>query len=252
MSADPKRSGARDLAAKHLAHGDAIGWFEPLYAQAAGEAQNIPWADLRPNPNLVEWLDAKAIRGEGQTALVVGCGLGDDAEWLSDRGFEVTAFDISPTAIDWCRRRFPTSRVAYEVADLLRLPSHWQNAFDFVFEAYTLQVLPPSRSQATGVASSIEKPGHPASPGQPPHSGSLRESAIINVAKVVRTGGTLLVICRGRRPEDPEGEMPWPLLREELSPLQGAGLRPVQFEEFWDQHETPPVRRFRAAYRRHA
>ncbi|MDZ7952448.1 hypothetical protein [Nostoc sp. DedQUE09] len=35
----------------------------------------------------------------GQKALVIGCGLGDDAEALAHLGFEVTTFDISPTAM---------------------------------------------------------------------------------------------------------------------------------------------------------
>ncbi|MCC5670705.1 class I SAM-dependent methyltransferase [Nostoc sp. CHAB 5784] len=41
----------------------------------------------------------------GQKALVIGCGLGDDAEAIASLGFEVTAFDISPTAIAWCQER---------------------------------------------------------------------------------------------------------------------------------------------------
>ena len=47
----------------------------------------------------------------GKKALKIGCGLGDDAEYLTETGMEVTAFDISETAIRWCHERFPDSRV---------------------------------------------------------------------------------------------------------------------------------------------
>ena len=111
MSSDPKRNRARELAAHHLDRGDALGWFEALYAEAAGNSSHVPWADLRPNPNLVEWFEEKPIEGKDRPALVVGCGLGDDAEFLAQEGFRVTAFDVSPTAIDWCQKRFPGSSV---------------------------------------------------------------------------------------------------------------------------------------------
>ena len=39
------------------ADGGATAWFEPLYASAEGDPSKIPWADERPNPWLVEWLD---------------------------------------------------------------------------------------------------------------------------------------------------------------------------------------------------
>src|SRR5687768_9193611 len=94
---------ARSLARKHLPEGDALGWCEALYAGALDDVSAIPWADLRPNPNVVGWLDARGGPG-GRKALVVGCGLGDDAEELARRGFEVTAFDIAPTAVRWCGR----------------------------------------------------------------------------------------------------------------------------------------------------
>ncbi len=143
MSSEPKRSRARELAATHLADGDTFGWFEPLYAEAGGDPDKIPWADRRPNPNLTDWLETERIRGDGRTALVIGCGLGDDAQLLAELGFRVTAFDVASTAISWCRKRFPQSPVCYEAADLLDMPSAWRGAFDFVLEAYTLQVLPP-------------------------------------------------------------------------------------------------------------
>ena len=136
------RAKARQLAREFAQRGDATGWFERLYSQAQGNEQAIHWADQETNPNLVRWLDRRNVAGQGKLALVVGCGLGDDAEELAHRGFEVVAFDIAPTAIAWCQQRFPHSPVAYVVADVLDPPSAWQGGFDFVLEAYTLQVLP--------------------------------------------------------------------------------------------------------------
>jgi SAM-dependent methyltransferase len=219
---DPRRSRARDLAAAHLARGDAKGWFEALYAEAAGETAAIPWADLRANVHLVEWLDREAFSGAARRALVAGCGLGDDAELLRERGFDVTAFDVSPTAVAWCRRRFPNSSVRYETADLLEVPAPWRRVFDLVVEIYTLQVLPAE----------------------------LRPAAMTALADCVRPGGRLLVVCRGRGPGDDPGQMPWKLLAEELSAVERAGLSRGGFEDFDDHHESPPVRRFRASFAR--
>jgi SAM-dependent methyltransferase len=224
-ASDPKRNRARELAQTHVAQGDAVGWFEPLYAEAEGDPARVPWADLKPNPNLVEWVEREAIRGDGRTALVVGCGLGDDAEFLAARGFRVMAFDIAPSAVAWCQRRYPASSVQYVTADLLNPPTDWSQRFDLVYEGYTLQVL---------------------------QSAALRSRAIDRLSAFPGPGGTLLVICRGREPGDPEGQMPWPLLREELAALDQSGLESVAFEDFLEQHEAPPVRRFRAVWRRPA
>jgi len=54
---------------------------------------------------------------------------------------------------------------------------------------------------------------------------------------------------RGREPADPEGELPWSLTRAELDAVRAHGLELVRFEDLLDD-ETPPVRRFRALYRR--
>jgi SAM-dependent methyltransferase len=215
------RAKARQLAQEFAQRGDATGWFERLYSQAQGNEQAIHWADMETNPNLVRWLDCRNVAGQGKLALVVGCGLGDDAEELAHRGFEVVAFDIAPTAIAWCQQRFPHSPVAYVVADVLDPPSAWQGGFDFVLEAYTLQVLPAD----------------------------VRSKAIACIAGLLAKEGTLLVICRGRSAEEPPGNLPWPLTTEELDGFKGAGLRQGHFEDYFDQEE-PPKRRFRVEYQR--
>ena len=215
------RARARQLAQEFAQRGDATGWFETLYTQAQGNEQAVHWADMEVNPNLVGWLDRRSIGGKGKLALLVGCGLGDDAEELARRGFEVVAFDIAPTAIVWCRQRFLQSSVEYVVADVFDPPQGWRGSFDFVLEAYTLQVLPAE----------------------------VRSRAMTRIVGLLAQGGTLLVICRGRFPEEPPGNLPWPLSTEELEVFKGAGLRQVQFEDYFDQEE-PPVRRFRVEYRR--
>jgi SAM-dependent methyltransferase len=212
---------ARKLADESLQRGDATGWFEVLYSEAQGDEQAIQWADMISNPNLVEWLDQQHLQGKGRRALVVGCGLGDDAEELARRGFQVVAYDIAPTAISWCQKRFPASSVEYVVADVLDAPSDWKQSFDFVFEAYTLQVLPPD----------------------------VRKKATAYIADFLAQEGILLVICRGREPEEHAGMMPWPLTMEDLQTFLDAGLQQVHLEDYMD-HEESPTRRFRVQYRR--
>jgi hypothetical protein len=217
----PDRTRARQLAAEYVAKGDPTGWFEQLYQEAEAGGSPIPWAELRPNPNLLDFWKNRPISSAGKTALKIGCGFGDDAEQLARWGFSTTAFDISETAVRTCRGRYPASGVEYVNADLLHPPDHWFHKFDFVLEAYTLQTLPLA----------------------------LRPAAIERVAGFVKEGGNLLIIARGREDNDPVVEMPWPLSRAELNHFVEIGLRELSFEDFQDP-EDPSVRRFRVLYLR--
>lgn len=217
------RARARELAAEFVKKGDPTGWFEALYreTEARSNIREIPWDDGLPNPDLLAFWGDRPQPTANKSALVVGSGLGDDAEQLASWGFRVTAFDISETAIRATRRRFPESKVDYVAADLLAAPPSWSRKFDFVFEANTLQALPRE----------------------------LRAVASTKIPDFVASGGQLLVIALGREDFEPEGEVPWPLTRAEFSTFSRAGLTEISFEDFLDQ-ETPPVRRFRALYKR--
>jgi SAM-dependent methyltransferase len=216
------RARARELAAEFHRKGDPMGWFEPLYQEGEAGKSTVPWANLSPNPHLLDYWSAHPQPTAGKTALTIGSGLGDDAEQLAAWGFHTTAFDISETAIRSSRKRFPDTIVEYLAANLLEPPSAWRGAFDLVFEANTLQVLPPE----------------------------LRLRAIENIARFLCPGGLLLVIARGREPSDPEGQMPWPLTRAELSAFTAAGLHELSFEDLLDVQDPtePAVRRFRVLY----
>jgi SAM-dependent methyltransferase len=218
---DSARDNAKHLAKQHLETGRYLDWFEALYTGSGGDVGAIPWAECAVNPGLAAWLERSAVRGSGRRALVIGCGLGDDAEALAQLGFDVTAFDLAPAAIDWCRRRFPGSRVNHRVANLLEPPEDWSRGFDFVFEAYTLQSLPPD----------------------------MLPRAIERAADFLAPGGTLLVICRARDAGEPADGPPWPLARSDLARFAACGLAESRFEDYMDA-ENPPVRRFRAQYSR--
>jgi SAM-dependent methyltransferase len=217
------RERARRLSAESVAAGDATGWFERLYAEAEAGVSTVPWADGVPNPHLVAWAERAGLSGGGHPALVVGCGLGYDAEFLAARGFHVTAFDVAPTAIAAARREHPGSPVRYATADLLALPPEWTGAFDLVVEIYTVQ----------------------------PLYGAARELALAALHDPVAPSGTLLVIARATDEEDPGRDpaaMPWPLTRRELD-MAGGPLRAHRVEQFTDD-EDPPRLRWRAEFRR--
>jgi SAM-dependent methyltransferase len=179
--------------------------FEEMYAAAGDDLAALPWAGLKPFPLLVEWLDG-AGAGLGRAALVVGSGLGDDAEELARRGFAVTAFDLSPTAIERSRERFPQSPVDYRVADLLELPAEWRERFDLVVEIRTLQSLPIG-DRATAAAA---------------------------IAGAVAPGGLLWLFALGRESHRPGETRPWRVTSAELAVLESAGLT-------WETRREDPL-----------
>lgn len=177
-----------------------------MYAAAGDDLGALPWANLKPFPLLVEWLGGAGAKVAGGTgdgtvargqALVVGSGYGDDAEELARRGFEVTAFDLSPTAIARTRERFPDSAVEHRVADLLYLPAEWRERFDLVVEIRTLQSMPIA----------------------------VREAAAAAIAGTVAPGGLLWLFALGRDSHRRGETRPWPVTSDELAVLEAAGLK---------------------------
>ena len=226
---DQTRRRARQLAAEAAAAGDPSGWFERLYAEAERGVSVVPWDDGQPNPLLMAWAEDAAARGvisPGCRTLVVGCGVCDDPGFLAGLGCEVTAFDVSPTAVAQARRRFGDSPVSYRVADLLAPPPAWAGAFGLIVEIYTVQAL----------------------------YGQARAAAIASLAGLVAPGGTLLVIARATSEDNPDRDpamMPWPLTRGEIDAFADGGLSTRSVEQFHDS-EDPPKLRWRAEFVRQA
>jgi SAM-dependent methyltransferase len=209
---------ARRLAAQSLTGEDPVAWFEHLYARVEDGAAVAPWDRGGPHPLLVEWAKARALDGAGRQAVVIGAGLGEDAEFLSARGYDTVAFDVAATAVKLAGQRFPGSRVRYRVADLLDTPAEWRGTFDLVFESLTVQSMPPH----------------------------LHGAATSQVGRLVAPGGTLLVVATGRDEDEGAPAPPWPLTRPEVEAFAHDGIEPVRIEELRDAE----VFRWRAEFRR--
>ena len=56
MTAQGPDDDARRLSGDAFREGDATGWFERLYAEAADGRAIVPWDRRAPHPLLVEWI----------------------------------------------------------------------------------------------------------------------------------------------------------------------------------------------------
>jgi SAM-dependent methyltransferase len=200
-------------------------FFDGLYVAAGGGGEPVPWdRNGAPQQLLADWAADRSLRGAGRRAVVVGCGLGGDAEFLARLRFAVVGFDFSAPAIEAARALNPTSTVDYEVADLLALPGSWLGGYDLVVESLTVQSLPRS----------------------------IRPRVVAAVRSLAAPGGTVLVISSQQsvRAEAPTG--PWPLSRADIDSFadpSAGGFDLVRLEQPPGPDGLP---RWRAEFRRAA
>jgi len=200
---------------------EECGWNELLYSSSRSGRQRIPWTYDRPNPDLLDWMLGPNDCGFGKRALVVGCGLGEDAELLDELGYDVVAFDVSKTAIRWCRERLPQTRVDYVVADVRCPPPNWIGRFGFVFDCDTISTL----SRAT------------------------RIHAVKQLSRCLVPQGTLLLIESQHNSWGPIQVEPWALTQSELNELQTDGLACESVETLADSG-SESSHKFRLMFRR--
>jgi SAM-dependent methyltransferase len=170
-----------------MASADAHEFWEQFYAE-----RDQVWSG-RPNTVLVEEVGDLAPG----TALDLGCGEGADAIWLAERGWRVTAADISQAALD----RAAGHAAAAGLADRITWERH-----DF---ARSVPAGPFDLVSAHFLHSPVDDPRDPALPA---------------AASTVGPGGTLLVVSHEALPWHPEMEFPTP-----TEVLESLGIDPSEW-----------------------
>ena len=174
-------------------------WFEDLYKSNYLEDEKIPWANMEQNIHLKNYVKENSSRGR---ALVIGCGLGDDAILLDSVGFDVVAIDISKSAINWCKERFKDNHnVDFIVQDIFELKDNFIDTFDFVFEFRTIQSLP------------IE----------------YRQKIIKAISSTVKTNGKILVLTNTRNENQIIQGPPWPLSISDIKLFEKNNMKELSF-----------------------
>ena len=153
---------------------------------------------MEPHPFLVEWIEENQHTGR---ALVVGSGLGEDAAFLYEKGWKVTAFDVSESAVEWASQLHKGKEIDWLVGDLVQPEQRWKEAFDLVLEVHILQAIPKE----------------------------IRNRAYRNLSPLLDREGLLMCIGRLANGLEEENDAPpWPLSRDFIHQI-GEGLSEVEF-----------------------
>ncbi|MGH3579936.1 MAG: SAM-dependent methyltransferase, partial [Mycobacterium sp.] len=182
--------------------------FDALYrGESPGEGipamTTPPWDTKAPKENVVGWQAQGLVHGD---VLDIGCGLGDNAVYLTRQGFNVTGLDISPTALITAERRADEAGVSvtFAVADSTKLDGY-TDAFDTVVDS--------------GMFHCLDEDG--------------KRSYAAAVHRATRAGATLLLSCFSDA-NPPDAERPRPAVTEQT-------LRDVLGDAGWDIASLEPV-----------
>lgn len=179
-------------------HSEATLWFNELYKKYKHNHEDIPWAKLQVNSLLESYLNSKDLH-TGK-ALVIGCGLGDDARALEIAGYDVLAIDVSEAALESAKERFPDAKISFVKQDIFEMPEEYTEYFDFVFEAFTIQSLPIV----------------------------FREKMIQSIVNTLSVNGKLLVVAHKKEKDFPGP--PWPLKEDEINLFTLYGMKELSSE----------------------
>ena len=94
---------------------------------------DLPWDTGRPSSELQRVFSQNTIRP--CRALDLGCGTGTNSVWLAQQGFDVTAIDVAPLAVERAEKLAHAAGVKanFVVADVLDLPD-LSGPFEFFFD----------------------------------------------------------------------------------------------------------------------
>ena len=105
--------------------------------------EEIPWNIEEPPDALLELVESGRVRP--CKTIDLGCGAGNYAIYLANKGFEVTGVDISPTAIKIAKENAKRkgAEINFLVADVLGDLEELKETFDFAYDWELLHHLFP-------------------------------------------------------------------------------------------------------------
>lgn len=110
--------------------------YDDRYRQVHGS--DLQWFSDSPSAIVEQVMERSGISTTA-SILELGCGEGRDAVSLLKNGFRVTATDISPEAIRYCRERNPQFAERFQVLDCVA--GEMEEKFDFIYAVAVVHML---------------------------------------------------------------------------------------------------------------
>ena len=110
--------------------------YDDRYRQVHG--RDLQWASDEPSKVVSQVMAQYGITG-AHRILEIGCGEGRDAIHLLNAGYSLTATDISPEAIRYCRERWPEFRDHFQILDCIG--GELEEKFDFIYAVAVIHML---------------------------------------------------------------------------------------------------------------
>jgi len=119
-----------------------VEFWDRFFRQRLESGHDLDWAGLWTRPFLIPLREAGA-----HTILELGCGTGNDTARLADKGYSVTAIDLSGEAIGQARAKFG-SVARFLVADMTQRLPFADGSFDAVMSNVALHMFPDAVTRA--------------------------------------------------------------------------------------------------------
>lgn len=97
------------------------------------QTKDMPWEKGEPSPGLVDFLAGHPELKRG-TILVPGCGTGHDVRVWAKAGFDVTGYDIAPSAIELSKEKTKAAGLSATFVSGNFLLDPPPQLFDWIFE----------------------------------------------------------------------------------------------------------------------
>ncbi len=106
--------------------------------------KGLDWFGGQPTPIVEETLAKFGIHPNAPM-LEIGCGEGSDAAFLLQKGCNLTATDVSPAAIAYCKEKYPQWAERFSVLDCLK--DDTDARYDFIYAVAVLHMLVPDEDR---------------------------------------------------------------------------------------------------------
>ena len=106
--------------------------------------KNLRWMGYAPSDIVFEIIKKYGISAD-DTVLEIGCGEGRDAVYLLKKGYNLSATDVSPEAVNYCKARYKEFSDRFDLLDAVS--GTLDKKFDYIYSVAVIHMLVPDEDR---------------------------------------------------------------------------------------------------------